>query len=272
MNRLAQYLACGLILFSQASFGGVIFAQDFNALSDAGSRITEGVNQGSSLPNSGSFNNGGPGLSFRTTWSDTRGTGAGPVTATGDASDLVGVNSFSGSNAPDVAANGTAVVSGREHNFIFNDGDGLLTLIFETLNLSRYINRKLSFNYWINHTGYESDDLFQIKLFSGSGLLRAITMGEPELENQRSEDNGLVNWSTFDIDLDELFSLNSGNDKAFFFTIAADTNSSPENIFVDNVTILGDTVATVSAPTSLVLFPAGLLFLLLSRQKTNSLA
>lgn len=272
MNRLAQYLASSLILFSQASFGGVIYTQDFNDLSDAGSRITGGVSHGSTLHNSGSHNNGGPGLSFRTTWSDTRDTGIGPVTTTSDASDLVGVNSFSGSNAPDVAADGTTVVSGREHNFIFNDGDGLLTLTFETLDLSRYINRKLSLNYWINHTGYESDDQFQIKLFSDSGLLRAITMGEPELENQRSEDNGLANWSTFDIDLDELFSLNSGNDKTFFFSIAADTNSSPENIFVDNVTILGDTLATVSAPTSLVLFPAGLLFLLLSRRKSDSRA
>jgi len=140
-----------VIAGAQLVQSATIASQDFNSLSDLSTFLgsADSVGDGAVLPNAGSQNSGGPGLDFTTTWNDTRGETTGPVLSSNDSSDFIGVNSFSGANSPDVAADGATVSSGSEHNFEFNDADGRIDLIFEAVNASSYNNVFLALNYWI---------------------------------------------------------------------------------------------------------------------------
>jgi hypothetical protein len=212
-----------------------VATQDFDALSDAGTLTTDSLPSGVQLTNAGSRNIGGPGLDFSTTWFDTRGEGTGPVTTVGDSSDFIGVNSFTGSNAPDVAPGGAPVASGVEHNFEFNDGDGALVLRFESVDVSGLSNRYLSLNYWIAPTGYEADDALTISVSNGGLGIVLLGYGETELEANVSADDGTDNWKTLEVDLDALLASSGLDPSNLILSIAADTNASVENIFVDNV-------------------------------------
>jgi len=214
-----------------------IGTQDYNGLSDTGSSITESVTSGLPLPNAGSYNTGGPGLDFMTYWIDTRGTITGPVTS-GESGDYIGVSSFTGSYAPDVAPDGTAVSSGVEHNFQFNDTDGRLDLVFEPVDLTGLTNRSLSLYYWIATTGYESDDAFYVTLSDGTQDQTYLNFGEEELEANVSADDGSANWNQLTVDLDALIS-GSGFGEVLTLTVSVDTNSGSENIFVDKVLFVG---------------------------------
>lgn len=215
-----------------------IASQDFNALTGS-TFTTDSLPSGGQLTNTGSFNVGGAGLGFQTFWFDTRGEGTGPVTPSNDSSDFIGVNTFSGSNAPNVAPDGTPV-SSSERNFEFNDGDGRLDLVFEALNISGFSDRALRFNYWINSTGYESDDAFFFTLSDGTNSQTFLNFGEPELESNASPDDGNANWKTATINLDDLIS--GGFGETLTLTISVDTNAGDENIFVDNIEFLADFV------------------------------
>ena len=218
----------------------IIAEQDFNALSDSDSVTSDSLPSGSTLTNAGSQNIGGPGLGFITTWVDTRGEGTGPAVG-GESGDFIGVNSFSGSNAPDVAADGTPVASGTEHNFQFNDGDGQLVLTFDAADLAGFENRALTFDYWIADTGFESDDSFVVEVFTDSGSATVLELGEAALEAQGTCDAGNADeWQSVTFDLEPL--LGETEDTALL-VIAVDTNSGSENIFVDTVAFTGDAVA-----------------------------
>ena len=147
----------GLGLWVSTSVSAAVIAeQDFNALDDSGSQTFDSLVDGSLLTNAGSSNSA-DGLDFTSTFYDTRGAN-GPVSPTSDSSDFIGVNSFAGSNSPDVAADGAAVSSGTEHNFEFNDTDGRVELVFEPVDVSGTTGRVLTLDYWVADTGYESDD------------------------------------------------------------------------------------------------------------------
>lgn len=215
-----------------------IAQQNFNLLSDQYTFTSDLLSSGSALTNLGSFNNNSNnGLTFETFWFSTRSNVLGPKEGT-ESGDNIGVNSFTGTNAPNVAADGIAVASGIEHNFEFNDGDGRLDLTFATLNLSNYTNRFLTFNYWIANTGYESDDSFQVTLSDGTNTQTVLNFGELQLEANASADNGTANWKTFSLDLDSL--ITSGLGENITLTISVDTNAGDENIFVDNILFTGD--------------------------------
>ncbi len=232
------------------SLADVIASQNFNDLSDAGTQTFDSLPAGSQLTNSGSFNNGGPGLDFATYWAvDSRGVGMGPVTPSNDSSDFIGVNSFTGSNSPDVAPDGTPIQSGVEHNFEFNDGDGLLELRFESVDLSGYTDRTLELNVWINDTTYESDDFLFITVSSGNGAETLLAWGELELEGNASADDGTPNWLSLSFDLEPVIA-NLGENLAL--TVGVDNNSSRENIFIDNVSFNG-----VPTPGTLALLGMG---------------
>ncbi|MGJ3251060.1 MAG: endonuclease/exonuclease/phosphatase family protein [Elainellaceae cyanobacterium] len=216
----------------------IIASQDFNALTGS-TFTTDSLPNGSPLTNTGSFNIGGDGLDFQTFWFDTRDEGSGPVTPTNDSSDFIGVNTFTGSNAPDVAPDGTPV-SNSERNFEFNDTDGRTDLVFESVDVSGLSDRALRFNYWINNTGYESGDAFFITLSDGTNSQTFLNFSEPELEANISPDDGNANWKTATINLDDLIS--NGFGETLTLTISVDTNAGSENIFVDNVEFLSDFV------------------------------
>jgi len=220
-----------------------IASQDFDTLSDAGAETTDQNPDGSFLTNSGSFNTGvGFGLQFRSTWFDTRGVtdGLGPVTTSSDTSDFIGVNSFAGSNSPDVTSGGTAYASGSQHNFEFNDTDGRIDLVFEPVDLSGFINRTLNLDYWIADTGFESDDSLTVTLSDGTTSVTLLDLGEVELEAQSPGDAGMTTeWNILGVNLDMVLADNSMNETVFL-TVSVDTNSGSENIFIDNVSFDGD--------------------------------
>jgi len=216
-----------------------ISTQDFNDLS-TGTYTTDSLPDGSQLTNSGSYNIGGPGIDFRTYWFDTRGETNGPVT-TNESSDYIGVNDYTGGGAPNVAPDGTLVGAG-EHNFQFNDGDGRLDLVFDAVDISGYINRQLLLSYWINDTGYESDDTFSVTLTDGTNSQSYLNYGETELEANASADDGTANWNSLVVDLEAL--IDAGFSEVLTLTISVDTNSGSENIFVDDIAFVGAVPST----------------------------
>lgn len=264
-DRLIRYIAAASFALSTSAGAVIIESQDFNSLSDGGTFNSDTFGIGSvdaPLTNSGSFNSGGPGIDFRTLWTDTRGND-GPVSSSGDTSDFIGVNSFTGSNAPDVAADGTPVASGSEHNFEFNDGDGLLSLTFDAVNVSGFENRMLFFDFWINDTGFEPTDMFGATISSALGDMSLLLYSEPELEANSSADDGTANWQMASFDLEAIIAALG---EELTLTIFADTNSSSENIFVDGVRFEGDRVA-VPEPSHLAVLGLGLLILAMRRRR-----
>ncbi|MDJ0842948.1 ExeM/NucH family extracellular endonuclease [Crocosphaera sp.] len=216
----------------------IIAEQNFNLLSDQYTFTSDSLLSGTSLNNLGSFNtNSNQGLVFETFWFDTRGNGNGPAVGS-ESGDNIGVNSFTGSNAPNIAADGTTIASGIEHNYQFEDGDGRLDLVFQSVDLSNYNNRFLSFNYWIADTGYESNDFFIVTLSDGNNSQTVLNFSEIELETNASADNSTANWNTFNLDLDNLINNGLGNNLSL--TISVDTNAASEKIFVDNILFTGD--------------------------------
>ena len=214
-----------LLGWSGVASGQVIAQQDFNSL-PAGTFTADQLPTGSQLTNSGSRNIGGPGLDFVSTWFDTRGVFFGPVTPSGDASDFIGVNSFAGSAAPDVAADGTPVASGVEQNFEFNDTDGAVVLSFEAVDVSGFTNRQLRLNYWINDTGYESDDAFTVSLSNGGLGIVLLGFGETELEaNAEIGEANPASWKTLTVDLDAVLASSGLNPANLILSIAVDVNS-----------------------------------------------
>jgi uncharacterized protein len=237
----------------------LIGSQDFNSLSDAGIPTFDMLPSGSQLTNSGSQNsNGALGLTFASFWFDTRGETTGPVTAASDSSDFIGVNSFNGSGAPDVSPNGTAVASGVEHNFEFNDGDGRIELQFDPLGISGYTNVVVSLNYWITDTGFESDDNFRVVVSDGITMADLLNFGETELEANVSADDGTANWKSLSANITGLGLANT-----LSLTVMVDNNAATENIFIDNVAINGDLIpATVPEPATLGMFAMGLVIIM----------
>ena len=209
----------------------------FNATVDPAVN-TDSLPNGSALTNIGAFNsNPDFGLLFQTFWGDSRGVGLGPV-VDGESGDFIGVNSFTGSNSPDVDPDGNDYSSSGFHNYEFNDGDGALLLVFEPVNLTNYTNRSLTVNYWINETGYEADDRFIIAVDDGTNIVSLLDFGETELEANTSVDDGTANWNTLTVDLDNL--INQGFGEQVALTIAVDNNAAAENIFVDNILFESD--------------------------------
>ncbi len=208
----------------------VIAEQNFNSLSDAGTACSDMLSNGGFLTNSGA-SNVGTGLSdFESRWFVNANSGSstvGPVTATNDSGDFIGVNSFSGSNAPNTSPDGTSVASGTEHNFEFNDVDGIVVTAFESVDVSGVSNRRLRFYYWVNGTGYETDDQFKATILGQSGTGTAIV-------NVTGDDLEITTgtWIEVDIDLEPIIAVQGEN---LLLQFEVSNNSSSENIFVDDI-------------------------------------
>jgi 2',3'-cyclic-nucleotide 2'-phosphodiesterase (5'-nucleotidase family) len=142
------------------------------------------------LSNGGSSYVGGvDGIGFATFWTDTRGN-SGPVDpGTEGGNDFIGVNSFSGTNAPDTGPDAVPVGTGVQQNFQFNDGDGLLSLIFEPVDLSLASGAlELRLSYWINDTGYEGGDTFSV-------IVRDTSGGEMEAPDPLEIRNSVIEYT-----------------------------------------------------------------------------
>ena len=228
---------CGLSLNLNAQT--TIASQDFDGLS-GNTSCTDMLTSASFLTNTAASNSGGGDLDFSTVWFQTRSNATGPVTPTSDANDFIGVNDFGGSNAPDVGSDGASVSNNK--NFQFNDGDGLLSLQFEDIDMSGFTNRTLSFNYWINDTGYESSDAFIVNITDGPNTTQLLGFNDALMESNSSADDGTANWMSFSMNIDA--DLAGFDDTQIQIQIGVDNNSGTENIFVDNIVVTGDAAPT----------------------------
>ncbi|MEL6329373.1 MAG: hypothetical protein AAFR38_06895 [Planctomycetota bacterium] len=216
-----------------------IASQDFNDVgSAASSNPTETfdmVSSGGQLTNFGASDQGFGTLGFDTFWIDTRGVGTGPVTATSDTSDFIGANSFTGFGAPVESFDGVAYAAFSEYNYEFNDGDGRVEARFDSVDASGFSDVRLSIDYFVANTGFESDDLFEIILSDGSNSQTILSLSEPGLEAANPGVTDRSGWFRIDFDISA-----SGLDlSSLQLTVAVDTNSGSENVFIDNVAFTG---------------------------------
>lgn len=232
LKALSASVALALSPLAVAS--EVIAEQNFNALSASETFTSDDVSSGSPLTNGASFNQGGSGLDFQTVWVDTRSLTDGPVDGT-ESGDYIGVNSYNGSNAPDVSADGTSISDASEHNYEFNDADGRLDLIFESVDLSGHTDRQLSLNYWVNADTFEDDDSFVIALSDGVTDVEIYSVAGSSLEALALGDSGdAAEWQSLTIDLENTLTANSLSE-TLTLTISVDNNAGGENIFVDDI-------------------------------------
>jgi uncharacterized repeat protein (TIGR01451 family) len=237
----------GLVMFAilpvQFAWADMIAEQNFDGLDDSATETLDSLTDGSQLTNSSSINSDASmGMTFETFWVDSRAQGTGPVIG-GDVSDFIGVSSDDGVGAPDVSPDGTAVATGTEQNFRFNDGDGRLELIFDSVDLSYFENRTFSLNYWINDDDYETDDFFVITISDGTNTHTAINFSEADLEANESLDDGSMNWKSLSVDMENLIATQGFTESNIILTITADTGAAVESIFIDKVQFVGDAVA-----------------------------
>ena len=149
------------------------------------------------------------------------------------------------------------VRAGVEQNFEFNDGDGLLSLVFDPIDTLGFTDLSLSLNYWINATGYEAEDRFAVRLSGGSTTASLLSFGEPELEANSSADNGTNNWRTLSANLST-----SGLSGLLSLTIEVDTNAGDENIFIDSISFEGTRAAApVPEPSTFAMAGTALVLL-----------
>ncbi len=247
-NYVTCACAAALFLGGGGASADIIASQDFNSLDDSATETFDMVTNGSPLTNASSANVGGPGMDFTSTWFDTMGNTTGPV-AGSDTSDFIGVNSFAGSNAPDFSPDGTAVSSGVEHNFEFNDIDGRIDLVFETIDVSSYENIQFSLYFLINDTGYESEDSFVVLISDGINEQAVLDFDDSELEAYDSVDDSTPTWWNLSVDISDLID-NQGFGTNLTLTVRVDNNSGAENIFIDDVAFTGD---FIPAPGALAL-------------------
>lgn len=247
----------------------MIAMQDFDSLDSSGTTNSDNfpattvdaalTNIGAAFTGPGDANHpGGVGMSFATTWSDSSGDN-GPIDPP-DSSDFVGVSSFTGGDAPNVAPDGTPVASGSEHNFEFNDADGLLKLVFDPIDVSQYTDLGLSLDYWINDTSYENSDRLVVAVSDGVDTQILLNLDADDLEANGSADDGTANWHS----LSKAISLTGD---MLTLTIAVDNNAGTENIFVDNVAFKGTRAAEVPEPASATLLAIGAVALLRRRRR-----
>jgi len=154
----------------------------------------------------------GTGLGWTLRWDDTRGTGSGGPVDGGESGDFIGVTDFTG----DVGS----FTSGTQ-GFQFDDGDGALTLSFDSIDATGVSGLGLTFDLWVGDTTYESDDLFQVAV-NGQPLL---TLGEPELEAFPTGFTPLsIDLSGFDgqssVQIDFVVDTNSGSETLYLDTVA----------------------------------------------------
>lgn len=140
--------------------------------------------------------------------------------------DYVGVTSFTGS--------GVGAYTDGVQGYQFSDTDGYMEIQFGSVDLSSWTNVKLTFDIFVQSTGWETSDHFAFGM-NGSDLYS--TAGSD------IDDLGLEGlWTSFEYDLGDLASG--------ALSIGLDSNAANEAIFIDNIVFSGD---YIPAPGALAL-------------------
>lgn len=168
-------------------------------------------------------------IGFATAWltnANSASDGMGPVTSSGDTSDLIGVT--------DLAPPGTHFTQGS-FGFIAEDADGEITLTFDAVDLSAHRAETLSLDVFLASTTWEAADYLRISV-SGSAT-------------------NLVIFDTLGLDIDDLAIEGAWNqlgaslegfDQAVL-QIAFSSNAGDERLWVDDITFSGIAIPEPSA-------------------------
>lgn len=175
-------------------------------------------------------------LGFATAWltnANAAADGVGPVTSTGDTSDLLGVT--------DLAPPGTGFADGS-FGFMVEDADGEITLTFDAVDFSAHREQSLSLEVFLASTTWEMADYLRVSV-SGS------------------ETNAII-FDTVGLDVDDLAIEGGWNhiaaslegfDRAVL-QIAFSSNASDERLWIDNIVFSG---VAIPEPSSAMLLVAG---------------
>ena len=129
--------------------------------------------------------------------------------------------------------------------FQMSDADGMMTLTLDTVDLTGFTNTSLSFDLFVNETGWESTDSIRAYVTMNDGT-------EIDLLNTETSDIDDLSiegyWMDMDLDL-------SSYDSATL-SIALDSNAATEAVYVDNVVFEG---TQVPVPAALWLMITGIL-------------
>ena len=175
-------------------------------------------------------------LGFSTSFIDTRGTGeTGPVDGT-ESGDFIGVTGFTGS-----VGSFTDGVQG----FQWNDPDGAVVLTLDAIDASAFTDLELTFDLFVDDTGYESTDKFDIEVNDTN----VLSLGETDFEGSLADV-----WTSYALD------LSAFDGSVITIEFIGDTNAGSENFYVDNVEVTG-----VPEPASIALLGLGGLALLRRR-------
>lgn len=128
--------------------------------------------------------------------------------------DFVGVTNYSGT-----VGNYTDGTQG----FQFSDPDGRLILTLDTVNISQNPSAFLSMDYFLNETGWETNDSIKIWVDTNTGPLVLIDSIGTDIDSLNIEGA----WTTLTAEL-------SGRGWATL-KIELDSNSSVESLFIDNI-------------------------------------
>lgn len=167
------------------------------------------------------------GLGYSATFTDTR-TGIAGAVGTSDG-DTIGVVTNS---AFDFNVDGVAFTDGAQ-GYAFGDTDGLVTLTFETVDLSNFENVSLSLDYFVRNAMYETSngasDSFAITAVTDQGDFELLNLDPVELTAFM---DGVASIS-FDV---------PASVTSLQLVVEVDTNAALEEMAVDNLVIEGDVI------------------------------
>ena len=198
--------------FETEATGGFYTATDTDGSVLADGAEVDLVNNGQATVDSTAASEGL--LGFDLSWVNTRG---GSGISDGD---YIGVTDFTG----DVSQ-----FSEGAQGYEMQDADGLLRLTFDTVDLSARADStvvKISLDAFVNDTGWEADDLVSIYVETNLGTVMLLDTTGADIDDLDIE--GI--WQNLSVTL-------GADVTEATLVVELDSNSSAENLYIDNVTI-----------------------------------
>ncbi len=139
--------------------------------------------------------------------------------------DFIGVTSFAGT---------VGSFSDGFQGYQLSDADGLLSLSFDTLDLSQIGEVTVSLDAFVQSTGWEADDLVSIRVETDLGTVTLLDSTGEDIDDLGIEGS----WLSLAATLDEAVSEAT-------LIVELDSNSSSEALYIDNVAVTNDPDASV---------------------------
>ncbi|MDP0490408.1 MAG: PEP-CTERM sorting domain-containing protein [Verrucomicrobiota bacterium JB023] len=198
------------------------------------------VNSGGTVTDDGTVDSTGSSTSAGDLSFDAAFVSTGPGSGFSDG-DFVGVTGFTGT---------VGSFTDGSQGYQMSDTDGQMVLTFGTVDISGESNVQVSLDYFITSTGWETSDSFIISVVTNEGLLSILDTTGSDID-----DLGIQGaWINGSIAVPDSAS-------SVYLTVALESNSSAEGIYLDNVVI-----QTVPEPSAVILGGLGMMAFLRRRR------